>query len=305
MANFQPSVTDPADFDVAGYQLSLPVDNARYACLYGGGPGGLRLNVVALTDTGAPTTAISLLERQASDAEGPSVRRFRVRAIREGTFSIHAQIPGGNDDYSAPLLVRVLPDRGDGRIMRTAFDASRSSLRVASHKLTSLDIQLIFGAPRGAALPDEDRKTYDIAQKWLKFQAYNQFDTLGQLVARGAIVRANMLIAKNLRLDVKDFMRTGEGVYGRAPIGNVVEGMECGTAFFDHGPNCRRDVVTHEFFHMVGVGHGEKHGDPIPEFADRALVNSVDLALNSADHLAQMVAELNGAVCDACLRPAD
>jgi hypothetical protein len=301
MANFQQSSAFPTDFDTASGVLAMPMDNARFASLWGGGEGGMPLNVVATSTAGAATTGIRVIERESSD--GSVTRVFRVQGITPGDYLVCARMPAGND-YARPLTVRVLPDRGDGPIMREAFQASRATLRVAQNRLGGLVSHFEFGAPQGGetAAPDDlsvdEKAAFDIAQKWLKFgfEPYKVHDTL---------TRALVLIAKNLALQVTDFMRTAEGVYGRAPIGDITQGMECGQAFFDHGRNCRRDVVTHEFFHMVGVGHGESRGSPVPPYADRAITTTPALALNSADHLAQMVCELNGGRTDACMRPAD
>jgi hypothetical protein len=77
-------------------------------------------------------------------------------------------------------------------------------------------------------------------------------------------------------------------------------GMRCGTPFFTSaGPHCRRDVVTHEFFHFLGVKHG---ASPLNAATNRAAVTTPALALDSADNLAQLVAEIttNGGKTDAC-----
>ena len=63
---------------------------------------------------------------------------------------------------------------------------------------------------------------------------------------------------------------------------------------------CRHDVVTHEFFHMLGVGHGEAPGEPPRPWAVRPLPSAQ--ALNSADHLAQLVADITTGKTDACTR---
>jgi hypothetical protein len=87
-----------------------------------------------------------------------------------------------------------------------------------------------------------------------------------------------------------------------ATFGSPDVGLHCGTPFFRHdGPNCRRDVVTHELFHLLGVGHG---GQPLNGPTVRRLVTTTAQALNSADNLAQMVSEFETphGRTDACLR---
>ena len=88
--------------------------------------------------------------------------------------------------------------------------------------------------------------------------------------------------------------------HGLANIGAPDLGVQCGKPFFtDDGPNCRRDVITHEFFHLVGVQHGGTLGDTV-----RRNITTPALALDSADNLAQMVAELEtpSRRTDACAR---
>jgi hypothetical protein len=83
-------------------------------------------------------------------------------------------------------------------------------------------------------------------------------------------------------------------------------GLQCGDGFFTKdGPNCRRDVVTHEFFHLMGVAHG---GGALLGPTIRSAITTPAQALNSADNLAQLVAELRtfkSPSTDACARPGD
>jgi len=78
--------------------------------------------------------------------------------------------------------------------------------------------------------------------------------------------------------------------------------VECGDPFFTvDGPNCWRDVITHEFFHFLGIDHG---GGPPDAPTPRDQIRTSRQALDSADNLAQLVAELvtPGAKTDACAR---
>ena len=85
-------------------------------------------------------------------------------------------------------------------------------------------------------------------------------------------------------------------------FGNPDVGVHCGEPFFTvDGPNCRRDVITHEFLHFVGVDHG---GGPLGGPTIRHNILTTMQALDSADNLAQLVAEIttpNGRT-DACAR---
>ncbi len=82
--------------------------------------------------------------------------------------------------------------------------------------------------------------------------------------------------------------------------------MKFGDPFFGvDGPNCRRDVVVHEFFHLLGVKHG---GGALMGPTIRSAITTPDQALNSADNLAQLVAQLRtfkSPNTDACARAGD
>jgi hypothetical protein len=59
-------------------------------------------------------------------------------------------------------------------------------------------------------------------------------------------------------------------------------------------------VITHEFFHFVGVHHGGGASNaPTP----RSTITTSAQALDSADNLAQLVSELMNGTTDACLIP--
>jgi hypothetical protein len=60
-------------------------------------------------------------------------------------------------------------------------------------------------------------------------------------------------------------------------------------------------VITHEFLHFVGVHHG---GGPTDSATIRHNIRTTSQALDSADNLAQLVAEITtpGGRTDACAR---
>jgi hypothetical protein len=303
MAHFQPSKLLPQGFDVAHYSMTVPVDNGRYACLFGGGDGGAVLNVVALAGDGGPTAVIKLRQVNVDPKEGASIRRFRVHGLVAGGVSfIHARLPDGRD-FSSPLKVTVPGGNTDKATMRKAFDASRSTLRAALMKLERLDAELASRAP-GVALTKEGKRMYDAVQTWLKVPPFTPADPAKVMSARTTIIKARTLFIKNLNTTVKHFVRIPDNDFGSARAGDLDFGVQCGQPFFETGPLCQRDVFTHELFHVVGVGHGEAPGESGAPWADRHIVTTPERALNSADNLAQLVAELVGSKTDACMRSA-
>ena len=103
-------------------------------------------------------------------------------------------------------------------------------------------------------------------------------------------------------------------LYGGGPKGEqlVVESSnpnlrlierQAGETFFTHdGPNCRRDVITHEFFHLLGVGHGI---DPTDGPTIHRFGITPDQSLNSADNLAQLTGDITTSRTDCCTRKDD
>jgi hypothetical protein len=67
--------------------------------------------------------------------------------------------------------------------------------------------------------------------------------------------------------------------------------ISCCDPFINTGPNCRRDVLIHEHFHILGIG----------EQADKKRASiTPEQAPDSADNLAQLVLELNEIGTDNC-----
>jgi hypothetical protein len=319
MVGFEPSKKFPQDFDTQAFTLTVFPDNARYARLWGGGEHGEVLTVAALTKPDVnlppgqnpPSPLIKLWDQTAWLADGdpdkePNYRRFRVQALAQGEAYLHALTPPtptlGPQDYAKPLKIVVRFDQGDSIIMKRAFDASRDTLRTARKLLSDLKTTLTDARDKNQAVSQDAERVYDIVQRWLKIPPLDAKDKAVLSRAVSVLGQAVGLMDRNLNLTGLDLIRTPENVFGRGPLNDSSHGMECGAAFFSHGPNCQRDVITHEFFHMIGLGHGEPKGSPIPPYADRNAVNTPELALNSCDNLAQMVCELNGGTTDACTR---
>jgi hypothetical protein len=142
--------------------------------------------------------------------------------------------------------------------------------------------------PDGTKVPDQQRKAGE---------------------TRVVVNQAVLLLTKNLNLKTSagtdpTVMRSPRDGFGLSYTSRPDLGVElCEDCFSFAGPHCRHDVVTHEFFHLIGIGHGERPGQKGLRFARRPLPTA--LALNSADHLAQLVAEITTGKCDACTRAAE
>jgi hypothetical protein len=304
MANYQACKPFPEGFDTPAYKLSVPVSSARFFCLSGGGPAGEALKVQF---TSGLIDVVELGDKALIKGES-NVRAFRARGLTAGKGKVGAVLASGQP-YSAELDFEVVADTdGTGTKLTTAFSESRSFLRQAIQKLMDLNLRLGSMAMNlPVSLVGDDAATYDVVRRWLATPELTQPDRQTKAnEAKMVVTKAIGLLTKNLNLKTSagadpTVMRSPRGGFGLSYPNQPDLGLElCVHCFDTKGPNCRHDVVSHEFFHMIGVGHGEPVGGRPLDYAKRPLATI--LALNSADHLAQLVAELNTGKFDACTR---
>lgn len=189
----------------------------------------------------------------------------------------------------------------DADVMAEALRFSRQCLRDARGDLMSVSGSLTRSEP----LVPAQEKTFSSAIKWLNL---NRSDTAACVTHLNT---ATDLMLKNLNVKTSSggavvmTRNPGAGYWGET-YGNPDLGFKAGDPFFDRGgPNCRRDVVTHEWFHLVGVKHG---GGALASATIRSAITTPAQALDSADNLAQLVAELRtfkSPNTDACSRLRD
>ena len=181
-------------------------------------------------------------------------------------------------------------------IMAEALRESRASLWDARGDVMSVANTLRANLP----LVPVQEKTFTAAIKWLNLNRADLPACITHMDAAAALMLKNFNVVSVLSHAV------GE-LYHALSYGNRPDlGLHCGDPFFNHdGPNCRRDVVTHEFFHMIGIGHGGGAG-MAPTL--RSAITTPAQALDSADNLAQLVAQLRTFKTpntDACVRRND
>jgi hypothetical protein len=188
------------------------------------------------------------------------------------------------------------PRASDADIMAAAARRSRSTLRSARDKL----FDLANAIRDNKSLTPTLTRIFNIAAKWLNLNRANPQAALPHLDAATLLMLRHLNLKTSTGADVP--MKRVPKDFHAATFGSVDVGLHCGKDFFNHdGPNCRRDVVTHELFHLLGVGHG---GQPLNGPTIRRLITTPAQALDSADNLAQLVAELEtpGGRTDACVR---
>jgi hypothetical protein len=191
---------------------------------------------------------------------------------------------------------------GDVAIMQGARATSLLTLNQTINALNNLKASIIRQILPGATpLTDDEKKLLAIAGKWLLFNPGAPVRALSPLTSATISIRKNINL-KNAAGGPPRMRRVPEAFHGLTFLNDVESGIQCGRDFFEHdGPNCRRDVITHEYFHMVGIKHG---GSALNGPTIRTETTTTGLALDSADHLTQLIAEfvtLRG-VTDACLR---
>jgi len=209
---------------------------------------------------------------------------------------------------AAATAVSTGTPQSDSKIMQDAFQDSRRTLREAVAKMDRLIAAI--NASRGAPLDARNLMTFLAVAKWLNINPKNPSAAVPTITSARDLMNRNLNLKTSTGAD-PPLQRGGPitlagGVvtsdYHANSPGGPDRGTDCGDLFFNHdGRNCRRDVVTHEFFHMVGVHHG---GGPSDGSTNRKNIKTPAQALDSADNLAQLVAQLttHGGRTDACTR---
>ncbi len=195
--------------------------------------------------------------------------------------------------------------------MQEALRASRASLRESVRKLDNLIAAI--RASKGRPLDAVNIMTYIAAVKWLNLDPKNPTLTIPTIQSARDLMNRNANIKTSAGADPPlahgGAITLQGGVvtsnYHANTPGGPDRGTDCGDTFFnDDGPNCRRDVISHEFFHMLGVHHG---GGALNGATIRSAITTPAQALDSADNLAQLAAQLTTpkGVTDACTRPGE
>jgi hypothetical protein len=192
----------------------------------------------------------------------------------------------------------------DVQVMDKAFRESRSSLQVARKALSDL-LTGFAREKQGIKLTAFQNRVLISVGRWLKVNTSNT--PVARATAAGVVRSAMTLMDGNLGVKASNgqhpMLRRVKGQFHAQIYGNPDLGVDCGKPFFTvDGPNCRRDVITHEFFHFVGVDHGD---GPATSPTIRAKITTPQIALNSADNLAQLVSEIMNGRTDACTRVGD
>jgi peptidoglycan hydrolase-like protein with peptidoglycan-binding domain len=199
---------------------------------------------------------------------------------------------------TAPVNPAPTPGPGtgsDAEKMATARDASRTMTDIAILKVTAMAdafrLGLMDAVPelRGLHAP-----TIKAVETWLRVQVTD----LPTFLAAADSALGLMKSARGVD-GAPRRATTGEcnsGDFARAVPGDTGGPVICCDLWFQKGPQCRRNTMTHERFHLAGVVHGES-----PEgFIFPAAGRTTEEALNSADDLTDLVKHVAGEAIVAC-----
>jgi hypothetical protein len=205
--------------------------------------------------------------------------------------------------------VGEVDEAADRKKMTVAFQESRQTTRQAALALHGLAFQIDLQRPtrrsRPAILSAENERIFRIADRWLHLPS-DPFDAGGFILQAASLMDRSLLVRTSqgaeipLARDFGTFIASINRSLDDVP--NRDDGIRFGTPFFtQHGPLCRRHAVTHEMFHLVGPHHG---GQGSNVKTDLSAVRTTAQALDSAENLAELVAELTapGGVTQSCDR---
>jgi hypothetical protein len=172
----------------------------------------------------------------------------------------------------------------DVQIMQRAYNESQFSLGLAGPLLDGLVVGIT-----AHNLNRKDKAVFSAVVHWLKVDPKDPIAGIPTITA----ARRLMLKAGGMKTSAgldPPLARVPGATYITASYGSVDRGIDFGDDFFKRkGPRCRRDVVTHECFHMLGVHHG---GQPLAGPDDPSKITTTAQALDDANSLAQLVAQL-------------
>ena len=197
------------------------------------------------------------------------------------------------------------PGDAEDRMMQSARARSILSINEALRIMRGLQQSIVSSRlPFGKPLTDDEKFNLAIMGKWMNFNPGAPIRALPTIASVVSLCEKNLQVKNSKGVPPSIQRRAGLGAFGEvqgSAIAHIDHGVDCGDAFFNSGPNCHRDVLTHEFFHFLGVGHG---GGGPQDATPRDKITTTTQALNSADNLAQMIGEMTTSTrkTDACAR---
>ena len=217
------------------------------------------------TSEGASLLAHELAHTvQSMGTQGPQVAR---------------QTPPSSGTPSTPTSEKDLIDDAYGRASLLVIDAKARINRLRD----------LVSAGKLDQATKEDAHTLAAAQNWLHIDAIaRQAEFIQTLTRVTELMTRNITAANNpVRHPSPDPCATLSSFAWSTP-GDPNDRITYCDSFFKKGPQCRRNVVIHERFHLAGAHHGE---DPSGKATTQALRTTAE-ALDSADDLMDLVKDV-------------
>jgi hypothetical protein len=145
----------------------------------------------------------------------------------------------------------------------------------------------------------QDANTLRAVQKWLRLDFNRRQEFSEKLDKAVGLMRRFLTVvpivpAKITGTDPKANCKPGN--LATAYVGDPNGVVHFCDDFFPKGPQCQRNIVIHERFHLAGIHHGEAKDGKSTEASKR----SPDEALNSADDMMDLVKDVMGQPIVAC-----
>jgi Domain of unknown function (DUF4157) len=165
----------------------------------------------------------------------------------------------------------------------------RASLLVIDAKARINRLKDLVSAGKLDQATKEDAHTLAAAQNWLHIDAIaRQAEFIQTLTRVAELMTRNITAANNpVRHPSPDPCATLSSFAWSTP-GDPNDQITYCNSFFTKGPQCRRNVVIHERFHLAGAHHGE---DPSGKATTQAQRTTTE-ALDSADDLMDLVKDV-------------
>ena len=217
----------------------------------------------------------------------PAQPEFHTGNIGEHTWAELDKITG------APTMtppITTAPPPTDQEVMDNAKLFSRSTIRTAIGSLSSLELSIQFGLmPFGVEAIHE--RTINALNTWLKVKPGDaNFLSTIQIAKRK--MGDNLAVTTRIVRQAQSHPDCSGNPFAVTNENRPDLNIRCCDDFFKKSPSCQSDVLTHEYFHLVGLSH---------QAATRATITTDD-ALKDNDQMSQFISEIATGNTDACIK---
>jgi hypothetical protein len=189
-----------------------------------------------------------------------------------------------------------LGPRLDSKDREVMDRASQQAIQMMTDALSPLNDLRAAVATRAALTDPVLANALQAVQAWLHVDLAAD----GQARFLSVLDRAIDLTYKNLAVQATSVRQQqysapcDRGHYADSYVSDPSRPIYCCDQFFTSGPQCRRNVIAHERFHLVGLHHGEAGAKKLKA------ITTPEQALDSAHNLVGIASDVMGQIADAC-----